>query len=320
VDFALIGGLNFSMAMLPAALVTILVRKFGIHVPMCMGILFQSTGFISASFATRIWHLYLTQGILVGLGVGFAYIPSIAILSQWFHRRRSLANGISGAGSGIGGLIFSFAVRAVISNVSLAWALRMCGVVSAFMNILATIMIRSRNHIIQPKQHPFSRELLRRYDVALILAWAFVSMLGYIVLLFSMSDFARSIGLAESQAAAATAFLNLGTALGRPFIGLISDKFGRIETAGFITFLCAFSVFAIWVPATNYAVTILFSIVIGGILGVFWVVSDLHSLTGFSMLTDALDHWSHKHGSIRSQRATFNALIGLASDCVTHQL
>ncbi|KAF8859770.1 MFS general substrate transporter [Acephala macrosclerotiorum] len=270
-DFAFIGGLNFAMAMLASPIVTILARQYGIHVPMSIGIFFQTAGFIIASFAAQIWHLYLTQGILVGLGVGFTYIPSIAILSQWFLHHRSLANGISAAGSGIGGLMFSLAVRAVITNVSLAWSLRIIGLVSGFMNILATIAIRSRNHIIQSKQHPFDRVLLQRYEVLLVLAWAFVSMLGYITLLFSMSDFARSIGLGDDKAATVTALLNLGTALGRPFTGVASDYFGRIQTAGVITFVCAVSVFTIWLPATSYGVTIFFVIINGAVLGVFWV-------------------------------------------------
>jgi MFS family permease len=276
-DFAFIGGLNFSIAMLVSPIVTLLTRRCGIHLPMLIGISLQTTGFITASFATRIWHLYLTQGFLVGAGVGFIYIPSLAILSQWFHKRRSLANGISAAGSGIGGLIFSFLVRATMSNISVAWSLRITGILSGFMNVLATAAIRSRNHLIQPKQHPFDALLLRRYDVILILAWAFVSMLGYITLLFSMSNFASSIGLNDSQAATVTALLNLGTALGRPFIGVISDHFGRVESAGCITFLCATSVFAIWLPANSYGVTIFFVIVNGAILGVFWVVSPLLS-------------------------------------------
>jgi MFS family permease len=292
-DFAFIGGLNFSVAMLASPAVTVLVRRnpTGIHLPMLMGVVFQTAGFITASFATHIWHLYLTQGVLVGLGVGFSYLPSIAILSQWFHHRRSLANGISAAGSGIGGLIFSFAVRAAISNISLAWALRIAGLVSGFMNIIATIAIRSRNHIIQPKQHPFDMNLLGRYDVGLVLRWAFVSMLGYITLLFSMSNFASSIGLDDSQAATVTALLNLGTALGRPFIGVISDRYGRIETAGFITLVCAISVFTIWVPATSYGVTILFVIINGAILGVFWVVSNIICQTSFT-LTDLISRLS----------------------------
>ncbi len=97
-------------------------------------------------------------------------------------------------------------------------------------------------------------------------------MFGYVILLFSLSDFARSIGLGSGQAAAITALLNLGTAVGKPVVGLASDKFGRIETAGSVTFLCFVSVFGIWVPATSYGATICFAIINGGILGVFWMV------------------------------------------------
>lgn len=278
-DFALIGSLNFSMAILSAPLFTILARRLGIHTPMSIGISLQASGFIAASYATRSWHLYLSQGILLGLGVGSNYIPSIAILSQRVQRRRSLANGIGGAGSGVGGLLISFVVRAAIGNLSLAWALRIPGLMSGFMNILATSVIRSRNHIIQPKQRPLDRALLRRYDVMLVLVWSFASMLGYIVLFFSMSDFARSIGLDDFQAAAVTAFLSLGTALGRPLIGIISDRFGRVEIAGFLTFICALSAFAIWLQATSYGVTILFAINNGAILGVFWVAGIHNSRT-----------------------------------------
>jgi MFS family permease len=159
-DSAFIGGLNFSMAMLVSPIVTALARQYGIHVPMVIGIALQTAGFITASFARRTWHLYLNQGVLVGFGVGFTYIPSIAILSEWFQRRRNLANGISAAGSGIGGLIFSFMVRASISNISLAWSLRITGLVSGFMNLLATVAIRSRNYKVQLKQHPFDTTLL----------------------------------------------------------------------------------------------------------------------------------------------------------------
>lgn len=273
-DFALIGGFNFSMAMIVSPIATVLARHFGLHTPMIIGIILQTGGFIAASFATKIWQLYLSQGILVGWGVGLTWIPSIAVLPQWFHKKRSFANGICSAGSGIGGIIFSFSIRAAIANTSLAWSLRMCGLVSGAMNIVATMMIRSRNHIVQPKQHPFDPILLCRYEVFLVLVWGFLSMFGYMPVLFSLSDFARSLGLGADKAATVTALLNLGTAVGRPFVGVLSDRLGRIETAGMITLLCAISVFAIWIPATNYGVTILFAIVNGAILGVFWMVSS----------------------------------------------
>lgn len=77
--------------MLAAPFITIFVRRFGMHVSMCVGIVLQTTGYITAGFTNHIWQLFLSQGSLVGLGIGFIYVPSIPVLSQWFHSRRSLA-------------------------------------------------------------------------------------------------------------------------------------------------------------------------------------------------------------------------------------
>jgi MFS family permease len=239
---------------------------------MALGCLLLSGGFIAASFAHTIWQLYLTQGILVGLGVGFTYVPSIAVISQWFGKKRSLANGISSAGSGIGGLLYSFLTEAIISRVSLAWALRVTALISGVFLILATVLIRTRNEAIQPTQRGFDVQLLKRADSLLLLSWAFISMLGYMMLLFSLPDFARSIGLSAEQASVVNAILSLGTAIGRPLIGFASDYFGRINVAGALTSVCGVLCFALWLPATSYGLLIFFALIIGGIFGVFWMV------------------------------------------------
>ena len=264
------------MAMLVAPFATIFARMLGTQPCIALGAVLLASGFISASFTSQIWQLYLSQGVLVGFGVGFTYIPSIAILSQWFHKKRSLANGISAAGSGIGGLIFSFTTEAMINNISLAWSLRITGIACGILNLAAAVFIRNRNEVVKPPQRAFDTKLLFRYDVTLLLGWAVISMLGYITILFSLSDFARSIGLSDTEAAAISAFLNLGTAIGRPFIGIISDQYGRMETAGILTFICGITCFALWLPARSYGATIPFAIINGAVLGVFWVVSLQH--------------------------------------------
>jgi hypothetical protein len=65
-DFAFIGGLNFTMAMLVSPLVRIMARYYG----MDLSHYFSDRLLHYLSFASHLWHLYLTQGILVGLGIG----------------------------------------------------------------------------------------------------------------------------------------------------------------------------------------------------------------------------------------------------------
>jgi MFS family permease len=272
-DYAFVGGFNFAIAMLIAPVVTILTRKLGIHIIMFTGMLLQCAGFISASFATRIWQLHISQGVLIGCGIGCLYIPALPILSQWFLKRRSLANGISAAGSGVGGACFTWGTEAIIQRWGISWALRITGLIALVAQFIAITVIRDRNRAIRPTQLGFDRKLLRRVEVLLLLAWAFISMFGYVVLLFSLSDFALSIGLSRSQATDVIGLLNIGTAVGRPIIGIASDRWSRIDTAGALTLLCGLSCFAFWLPATSYGLTVFFAILCGAILGVFWMVS-----------------------------------------------
>lgn len=258
--------------MFVAPIVTILARRFGIHMTMLAGLIFQTGGFIAASFATRIWQLHISQGVLIGCGIGFQYIPSLPILSQWFIKRRSLANGFSAAGSGVGGAAFAWGTEAIIQRFDIRWALRITGMIAFAANLAAITLIRDRNRIIRPSQLGFDTKLLQRYDVILLLAWAFTSMLGYIVLLFSLSDFALSIGLTRAQSTDVIGLLNVGTAVGRPIIGILSDRWSRINMAGVLTLLCGLSCFTFWLPAMSFGLTLFFAIICGAIVGVFWMV------------------------------------------------
>lgn len=260
--------------MFAAPFVTLCARSVGrTQPPMFIGVLFQGAGYVAASFASKIWHLYLSQGILVGLGIGFLYIPSIAIIPQWFDRKRSLASAVSASGSGIGGLVFALSTGKMIRDLSLAWALRITGIVLTTASFVAVSLVRDRDNIIQPEQSLFSLKILRKGQVLLLLAWAFISLFGYITIQFSMSAFARSIGLDAAQADLVTALLSTGTACGRPIGGFASDYFGRIKVAVVLTFATGIFCFAIWLPADSLGVTCLFAILAGGIYGIFWAVS-----------------------------------------------
>ncbi|KAL0936822.1 major facilitator superfamily transporter [Colletotrichum truncatum] len=273
-EFGFIDGLNFSCAMLVAPLVTHLTRKLGLHAVMIPECLVQSLGYAIASISAQPWHLYLTQGALVGFGIDLIVIPSTAVLSQWFSSRRSIANGISSAGSGAGGAAFTWGTAATIKSLGVHWALRITGLVAFTATLAATLFLGDRNKHIRPTQLAFDVALLRKKEVVLLLLWTFVHMFGYVTLLFSLSDFALSVGLSQQQATDIIGFLNFGTALGRPIVGIASDRFSRIATAGTLTFMCGMICFALWIPARSFAVTATFAVLCGAILGVFWMVRE----------------------------------------------
>ncbi|KAH8699328.1 major facilitator superfamily domain-containing protein [Phaeosphaeriaceae sp. PMI808] len=277
-DFAFIGGFNLSIAMVVAPLATDLARRLGPRPVMAIGIMLESAAYIFASFCSQVWHLYLSQGILVGCGIGFIYIPSLPIISQWFSGKRSLANGISASGSGFGGMFFSWTTGVMLERIGLRWTLRVTGLMTLTANSIAVLLIRHRNHIVKPPQLAFDAKLLQRLDVILLLGWDIMSMLGY-------------------TATNIAGFLNLGTAVGRPVIGIISDRFRRIDTAAVITLVCGLSCVAFWIPSTSYGLTVFFSIIcepfleyfgwydLSNILREFAGLKDLPSLLSLSWMS-----------------------------------
>lgn len=59
-------------------------------------------GMLITGLCSQLWQLILAQGALVGLGSGFLFLPSIAVLPQYFEKKRGLATGIGSSGSAIG--------------------------------------------------------------------------------------------------------------------------------------------------------------------------------------------------------------------------
>lgn len=92
-QYAFIGGLSISQALIVSPIATLTTRRFGTRTTLFIGVAFETVSFIGASFATQIWHLFLSQGICFGWGMGFLFVGSIGIAAQWFTTHRSLANG-----------------------------------------------------------------------------------------------------------------------------------------------------------------------------------------------------------------------------------
>jgi MFS family permease len=272
-DYTFVGGVNFAAALISAPIVNIFMRIFGTNIPMYMGCFMFSGGFVAASFATEFWHLILSQGILVGMGVGFIWQPATPVLVQWFNRNRSLAQGIAAAVSGVGGVIFSAATTPMIDNLSLAWSLRITGIIAFVALFIASVLIRDRNAATMPKIKLFNLSLLKRYRYWLLIGYSFFTISGYIITIYSLSAFAVSIGLSQHQGGVVVTILNLGTALGRPFVGIVSDRMGRMTVVCILTAFNTVMMWAGWITTHSYGLLLFLALVVGATSGIYWGVS-----------------------------------------------
>lgn len=81
-------------------------------------------GVFLLSICTQYWSIMLTQGILVGVGAGLLFLPSVAILPTYFVKRKALANGIAMSGSGLGGIIYPVIFHKLQPQIGFGWATR----------------------------------------------------------------------------------------------------------------------------------------------------------------------------------------------------
>ena len=65
-----------------------------------VGLAVVATSLVASSFAIRVWHLILTQGVLYGIGGNLLYTPLMFYLDEWFIHRKGLAFGVTWGGGG----------------------------------------------------------------------------------------------------------------------------------------------------------------------------------------------------------------------------
>ncbi|KFZ11135.1 hypothetical protein V502_07739 [Pseudogymnoascus sp. VKM F-4520 (FW-2644)] len=289
-EFAFVGGLSIGMCQAVAPICTVTTRLWGTRCTLFIGIVLQTAALLGASWSTTIWHLFLSQGICFGFGMGFQYNATAAIIPQWFAKKRSFATSLGSAGSGLGGLIYCLAASSIIQSMGPGWAFRILAIVSAAANTACAAILRDRNKEVGTTQIAFDWSLLRRWEYCLTVAWGAFSIMTYIVLLFSLPAYARSIGLTAQQGSVVGAMLNLAQAIGRPIIGLSSDKFGRLNVALVGSFLPAIFTFALWIPAKSYSLLIFSSLILGLTIGTFWTtVAPVNAeVVGLEHLSSAL--------------------------------
>ncbi|KAL1582092.1 hypothetical protein WHR41_09172 [Cladosporium halotolerans] len=286
-QYALIGGLSISQALLVSSVVSTSNDKLGTRASLAIGTLLISVSMLASSYATSVWQLFLSQGACFGYGMGFLYITGSAVLPQWFSKRRSLAVAISSSGAGFGGLAYNLGVGSGIEQLGWRWTYIVLAISTLLANTVCVMLIRDRNKVVQPQRRFFDRRLFAHVSTWLIITWGVVTDLGYITLLYSLPNYSLSIGLTARQGSVVGAMLSLGIALGRPPMGYWADRHGRINVAIFTTAACGVLCFALWIPAKSYAVLIIFALTSGTVTGTFWasVVPVTAEIVGMQKLS-----------------------------------
>lgn len=104
---AWIGSLFMAVPLLSGPIMSALVDRYGCRSMTIVGGLISGFGFILSCFSTTIEVMYLTFGVIAGLGLGLCYVTAVVSIAYWFEKKRTLAVGLSACGTGIGTFVYA---------------------------------------------------------------------------------------------------------------------------------------------------------------------------------------------------------------------
>ncbi len=291
-----------------------LVAKFSIRIVVIMGGVILSLGFFFASFVTASipWLLWLTYGVMGGVGMGFTYSTTISCAQKWFPHKKGLVTGVIVSALGFGGVVFTPIIEILIKQFGgqQVGEQKTFMVLSGLFLVVCTIggfMLKNppddfenkksvQNGAAGPKSPaPTSVDLSPKQVLAtpsyyfVTLAMALACMGGLM-----MIGFAKPIAVAkglESTAVVGVLIISICNSLGRLLWGIISDKIGRKLTL--IILLLGSGIMSLLVNAANgywiYVVIAFIGFFYGGFLSNFpTLTADLfgarHMATNYGLV------------------------------------
>src|SRR2546421_5710309 len=220
-----------------------LTNRFGPRVIATLGGILYGLGVILAAFAApNIFILYLTFGIIGGIGIGLGYIVAVAMLIKWFPDRRGFITGLAVAGFGGGALITSPVAAALIKSIGVGSTFLYLGIAYLVVIVVVAQFFRTAPEGYAPagwtpsaRQQtdrsmreytlPEALRLPRWYVLWLILALNVTA--GAAVISVASPLAQKFTGVGVVTAALLVSVIGIFNGAGRLFWGWLSDGIGR---------------------------------------------------------------------------------------------
>ena len=144
-DGATVASANFFVYAIASPLVGLAFDRFGPRLLMPFGALLVGVGLVISSFASSLWELYVSYGIITALGQGaLSFVGHNALISFWFVRRRATAIGIASMGQGVGALVMVPLTQLLIDRVGWRWTYVVTGSLLLLVLVPANALFQRR--------------------------------------------------------------------------------------------------------------------------------------------------------------------------------
>jgi oxalate/formate antiporter len=221
-----------------------LVDRFGPRLLLSTGAVLTGASWVLSAGVTTVTGLYLTYGVLGGIGTGVIYVGVVGLMVQWFPDKRGFATGMVAAGYGMGAIVTTVPIAAHLASVGHRPTLQTFGLAIGVVGVAAALLLKRppagwMAATRRPDGSPLDarpREMVRTPVFWLMFAMMTMMSTSGLMVISQMGTFAKDFGVASVLVmgmAALPLALTLDrftNGLTRPFFGWVSDRIGRENT------------------------------------------------------------------------------------------
>ncbi|KJK11409.1 MFS transporter [Burkholderiaceae bacterium 16] len=274
-----------------------LIERFGPRRLIALGTVLSGLSWVLAAQVHSVGMLYLSYGVVGGLGTGIVYVGVVGQMVRWFPDRRGLAVGMVAAGYGMGAIATTFPIASALAEKGVEATLWQFGLLFAFIGFIASQGLRSPRGMALSEHAPAReiagpapRDVPTRQMLRTPLFWLLFGMMTMmstsgLMVTSQMATFAKDFGVAGvtvlGMAALPLALTidRFTNGLTRPLFGWVSDRWGRENTMCF-AFALEGVAMALWLLTRENAVLF---VLLSGVVFLGW--GEIFSLFP-STLTD----------------------------------
>ena len=186
------------------------------------------------------WLVYITYGVIAGLGVGFVYTSSIGVTQKWFPDKRGFASGMIIGAFGLSLLAFAPLATYMLDSLGVPNTFIIFGISFLIICAVCAIIIQSppegylpKGYVPAPvtavtqKRQYTTKEMLKTKQFYLLLGGLFFVLPAYFILNPVFLSLGTVRGLSDELALLGVSLTGVSSAAGRLTVSWTSDKIGR---------------------------------------------------------------------------------------------
>lgn len=279
-------AINSAVGPIPMILGGFLTDKGWAKYSITVGGLLFGLGFFLSGMVNSVAMLYVTYGLMAGIGQGLAYSGCLSNTIRLFPDKRGLASGIITAGMGGAAIIAAPIANQLIRSHNALFAFRTLGIVYMCIVVLASLFIQAAPAGYQPEGwQPVKRRegsasvnknwqtMIQTPQFYLIFLMMFTGAFSGLMIASNASVIGQQMfDISATTAALYVSLYSLSNCIGRILWGTVSDKLGRNRTLTIIfgAIILAFVLMIILSSSLGFAIAIiLLGLCFGGVMGVF---------------------------------------------------